>query len=125
MAKGFICYAHADRTMFQEVRKQLAALETAFPITFWDDPSLRGGDSWDEVIKAEVAAADLFLLLFSPDWFSSTYIQQTELPAILVIAHPTPAIGSAGSLTASTKRMVSNTEARLAFAVLTTERKAA
>ena len=83
MAKGFICYAHADRTMFQEVRKQLAALETAFPITFWDDPSLRGGDSWDEVIKAEVAAADLFLLLFSPDWFSSTYIQQTELPAIL------------------------------------------
>ena len=42
-----------------------------------------------------------------------------------VIAHPTPAIGSAGSLTASTKRMVSNTEARLAFAVLTTERKAA
>ena len=43
----------------------------------------------------------------------------------LVIAHPTPAIGSAGSLTASTKRMVSNTEARLAFAVLTTERKAA
>ena len=44
---------------------------------------------------------------------------------IEVIAHPTPAIGSAGSLTASTKRMVSNTEARLAFAVLTTERKAA
>ena len=43
----------------------------------------------------------------------------------IVIAHPTPAIGSAGSLTASTKRMVSNTEARLAFAVLTTERKAA
>ena len=43
----------------------------------------------------------------------------------MVIAHPTPAIGSAGSLTASTKRMVSNTEARLAFAVLTTERKAA
>ena len=44
---------------------------------------------------------------------------------VFVIAHPTPAIGSAGSLTASTKRMVSNTEARLAFAVLTTERKAA
>ncbi len=43
----------------------------------------------------------------------------------IVIAHPTPAIGPAGSLAASTKRMVSNTEARLAFAVLTTERKAA
>ena len=43
----------------------------------------------------------------------------------LVIAHPTRTIGSTGSLAASTKRTVSRTEAPLAFAVLTTERKAA
>ena len=42
-----------------------------------------------------------------------------------VIAHPTRAIGSTGSLAASTKRTVLRTEAPLAFAVLTTERKAA
>ena len=81
--KGFICYAHADKPMFEEVRRQLTALESAFPIDFWNDPSLRGGDLWDTVIKAEVAAADLFLLLFTPNWFSSDYIQKTELPAIL------------------------------------------
>ena len=52
--KGFICYAHDDKLMFEEVRKQLTALESAFPIDFWNDPSLRGGDLWDSVIKAEV-----------------------------------------------------------------------
>jgi transposase InsO family protein len=42
-----------------------------------------------------------------------------------VTAHPTLVIGSLGRLAASTKRMVSNTEAWFAFAVLTTARKAA
>ena len=41
------------------------------------------------------------------------------------IAHPAPASVSPGRLADITKRTVSNTEARLAFAVLTTERKAA
>ena len=32
--------------------------------------------------KAEVAAADLFLLLFTSSWFASKYIRETEFPAI-------------------------------------------
>jgi MFS family permease len=43
----------------------------------------------------------------------------------IVIAHPTPGTGLVGSFVASTKRRTSSTEARLAFAVLTRERKAA
>lgn len=42
-----------------------------------------------------------------------------------VIAHPTLAMCSTGSLVDSTNRKVSSTEAPLTFAVLTTERKAA
>jgi hypothetical protein len=42
-----------------------------------------------------------------------------------VIAHPAPASASPCRLFESTNRTVSRTEARLAFAVLTTERKAA
>jgi hypothetical protein len=42
-----------------------------------------------------------------------------------VTTHPTLVIGLLGRLAVSTKRMVPNTEARFAFAVLTTERKAA
>ena len=64
-------------------------------------------------------------LSFSNDAHFDFNDMRTRSTSLLVIAHPTPAIDSAGSLTASTKRMVSNTEARLAFAVLTTERKAA
>ena len=44
---------------------------------------------------------------------------------ISVIAHPSPASASPGRLADITNRTVSSTEARLAFAVLTTERKAA
>ena len=42
-----------------------------------------------------------------------------------VIAHPAPATASPGRLVDSTKWTASRTEARLALAVLTTERKAA
>jgi ABC-type dipeptide/oligopeptide/nickel transport system ATPase subunit len=42
-----------------------------------------------------------------------------------VIAHPAPAQVSPGRLVDSTNRTVPRTEARFAFAVLTTERKAA
>ena len=42
-----------------------------------------------------------------------------------VIAHPTSVRRPAGSLAASTNRRTPSTEARFAFAVLTTERKAA
>ena len=44
---------------------------------------------------------------------------------VLVIAHPAPAQVSPGRLVDSTNRTVPRTEARFAFAVLTTERKAA
>src|ERR1700683_4666963 len=44
---------------------------------------------------------------------------------LMVIAHPSPGTGLVGSFVASTKRRTSSTEARLAFAVLTRERKAA
>jgi hypothetical protein len=45
--------------------------------------------------------------------------------AVTVIAHPISARVSADDLAASTKRSTARTEARFAFAVLTTERKAA
>ena len=45
--------------------------------------------------------------------------------SLSVIAHPTPARTSTGRLADSTNRTVSSTEARLALAVLTTDRKAA
>ncbi len=49
----------------------------------------------------------------------------SEMAYRKAIAHPAPASVSPGRLADITKRTVSNTEARLAFAVLTTERKAA
>jgi hypothetical protein len=53
------------------------------------------------------------------------YLDYIELRFYTVIAHPTLSSASTGSLATNTNRRTSSTEARLAFAVLTTERKAA
>ena len=53
------------------------------------------------------------------------FLQTEALRTNSVIAHPTLAMCSTGSLVDRTNRKVSSTEAPLTFAVLTTERKAA
>ena len=58
-------------------------------------------------------------------WVSIAYGTEVAYNPQYVIAHPTRVIGSTGVLAASTRRTVSSTDAPLAFAVLTTERKAA
>jgi Leucine-rich repeat (LRR) protein len=79
---GFICYSLADKAMCDEFRTHLSALEASYGIAFWADLSLRGGDTFDTIIKSQIATADLFLLLISENWFASNYIRNTELPAI-------------------------------------------
>ena len=62
---------------------------------------------------------------YSPVLHSGEYLAFFGWKANFVIAHPAPASDSPGRLADITNRTVSSTEARLAFAVLTTERKAA
>ncbi len=80
--KGFISYSHYDITMCGELRKHLRFLEWAHGIVFWADDDIRGGDLWDPRILEAVNEADIFLMLCSPNWLNSGYIQERELPAI-------------------------------------------
>jgi peptidoglycan/LPS O-acetylase OafA/YrhL len=57
--------------------------------------------------------------------FIVAFVVSIFLCKYFVIAHPTPAKSSSVRLVDSTNRTVSRTDAPLAFAVLTTERKAA
>ena len=71
----------------------------------------------------------LFLLCISflpfPTDVLGSYVLDEANQTTAVIAHPVSVRGCMGRLTASTKRRTSSTEARLSFAVLTTERNAA
>ena len=78
--------------------------------------------------EEEVQLNDSFGEIEQKVQFYLLSVQLSELKAhriLEVIAHPTPAMWSAGEWAASTKRRTSSTEARFALAVLTTERKAA
>ena len=79
---GFICYARADHELVATFRTYLAAVEEDCGIRFWQDPDLIAGGHWNDDIARAIQAAEVFLLLLSPAWRASTYIRDTELPAI-------------------------------------------
>lgn len=73
-----------------------------FDFTTWDDGEINISDNWENLIRAEIEKAELFILLISPDFLTSQFINDIELPAILqkkeqlgvpivpVIVRPTP-----------------------------------
>ena len=92
----------------------------------------------DDIEKGIRGAAVCFadITLDNPNvWFELGYALASKMEICIVcskervekfvIAHPAPAQVSPGGLVDSTNRTVPRTEARFAFAVLTTERKAA
>ena len=45
----------------------------------WHDRNLIPGEVWDKKIRAEIAKADLIIMLISPDFLASNYIMNTEV----------------------------------------------
>jgi hypothetical protein len=80
--KGFISYAHEDFDKCEAFRKHLKASERAWKTEFWADQKIRAGYRWDDEVRQHINAADLFILLVSPEFFASDFIYETEIPAI-------------------------------------------
>lgn len=76
--KLFYCYARKDQLLRNELDKHLATLRHADRITDWYDGKIIPGTSWPEEIKAQLDAADLILLLISPDFLASDYCYSIE-----------------------------------------------
>jgi hypothetical protein len=79
MKKVFISYASEDRAYTQALMGHLAILRRTGTIDMWYDQELKAGDAWDATIRAELKAADIILLLLSPDFLNSDYIWDVEL----------------------------------------------
>lgn len=78
-ARVFISYAHADEAYRDQLDKQLAILKRAGIVEIWHDRRLIAGEEWDHGIKAELERADIILLLVSPDFIASDYINDIEI----------------------------------------------
>jgi hypothetical protein len=69
----FYSYAHADERLRDQLSVHLAILRREAVITEWHDRDITAGADWEQAINEHLEAADIILLLVSPDFTNSDY----------------------------------------------------
>ena len=80
----FICYAHANKEWKDRIRTHLQPHERYFNITVWSDEKILPGEDWEDEIKGALRRAKVAILLLTPEFLSSNYIHDEELPDIML-----------------------------------------
>ena len=79
----FISYSHKDASFIDELEKRLSPLRRRFNFELWSDQKIAPGEGWRSKIEAELEKVNIALLLVSPDYLASEWIETTELPRLL------------------------------------------
>jgi hypothetical protein len=82
----FVSYARANRdlaTRFLKKFKEQAAPSKHYHYAFWRDTDILVGEKWHEAIQEALVQCDVGLVLISPAFLGSQYIQDHELPKFL------------------------------------------
>jgi hypothetical protein len=82
----FISYAHADEKFLKAFTTQLNPLIRHGDIDAWSDQRIALGQDWHKEIQTALARASAAVLLISAEFLDSTYISNSELPALLKAA---------------------------------------
>ena len=61
----------------------LAGLENQKVISIWQDRQIEGGENWYQAIREAIKKCDMALLLVSPQFLASPFIQREEVPLLL------------------------------------------
>src|SRR3954469_13162904 len=75
----FLSYSHDDTTWRDVLLKHLGGLLHTGQLVHFDDRQIKPGEEWDARIKGEFLAADIIILLVSPNFVGSAYCIQIEL----------------------------------------------
>jgi formylglycine-generating enzyme required for sulfatase activity len=75
----FISYAHKDNLSRQELETHLSLLKKQGLVKIWSDQAIEPGQEWEQSIHDGLEAAEIILLLISPDFLASEYIYDKEL----------------------------------------------
>ena len=81
--KIFISYSHQDEPFKNELVTTLAGLQRRGIVEAWQDRRIEAGDDWNTAIQEAMNDCDLALLLVSPDYLASRFIQEEEQPKLL------------------------------------------
>jgi hypothetical protein len=76
----FFSYSHKDEALRDALATHLSNLEWQGIVSSWHDRKIVAGTEWDDEIKSRLDAADIILLLISPDFIASQYCRQVEIP---------------------------------------------
>lgn len=79
----FISYSHQDAPWMARLSTLLKPLERTADVEVWDDRRIAASDGWRQEIEEALARARIAILLVSPAFLASDFVQEKELPAIL------------------------------------------
>lgn len=83
MVSLFFSYSHRDEDLRDRLEVHLAMLKNQGVIETWHDRRITVGDEVDAAIDANLASADIILLLVSPDFLASKYCYSVEARAAM------------------------------------------
>jgi hypothetical protein len=81
--KIFFCYAHEDEPLLNDLKTHLMPLRRMGLIDVWYDRDISAGTEWEQQIKEQLNAAQIILLLVSPDFMNSDYCYGIEMQRAL------------------------------------------
>lgn len=79
----FISYAHADQKWLGRLEEHLRPLKRDHKLQIFSDQDLKKGERWRARIRRELARAKVAVLLVSPSFLASDFINSDELPPLL------------------------------------------
>src|SRR5947209_1704101 len=79
----FFCYAHEDEPLLNILKRHLTPLHRQGLIDIWHDRDISAGTEWEQEINQHLNAAQIILLLVSPDFMYSDYCYGIEMKRAL------------------------------------------